>query len=137
MTRTVCVVTLLVGVSLLTLATTHLVAATNTRVMSGLNNPRGLAIGPNGAIYVAEAGAGGAGPCTVNLVNETRCFGLTGAITRLFNGVQERIVAGLPSHAQPGGFSANGPNGSARPPTSRPRSGWPSYWTAGRAAHRR
>jgi hypothetical protein len=78
--------------------------------MAGLSNPRGLAIGPNGAVYVAEAGIGGAGPCTTNLVNETRCFGLTDAITRFFNGVQERIVTGLPSHALPGGGSANGPN---------------------------
>ena len=30
-------------------------------VMSGLDNPRGLAIGPEGALYVAEAGRGGDG----------------------------------------------------------------------------
>ena len=38
-------------------------AATTRVVMSGLDNPRGLAIGPLGALYVAEAGRGGAGPC--------------------------------------------------------------------------
>jgi hypothetical protein len=110
MTRTVSVLALIVGVCLLTVTTTRLVAATNTRIMSGLNNPRGLAIGPNGALYVAEAGIGGAGPCLVNPANETRCFGLTGAITRLLNGVQERIVTELPSHALPGGDAAAGPN---------------------------
>jgi glucose/arabinose dehydrogenase len=30
-------------------------------VASGLNNPRGITIGPGGAIYVAESGAGGPG----------------------------------------------------------------------------
>ena len=31
-------------------------------VMSGLDNPRGLAFGPEGGLYVAEAGRGGPGP---------------------------------------------------------------------------
>ena len=52
--------------------TTQLVAATNTLIMSGLNSPRGLALGPDGGIYVAEAGAGGAGPCQINGQNENR-----------------------------------------------------------------
>ena len=30
---------------------------------SGLVNPRGLNFGPDGALYVAEAGSGGSGPC--------------------------------------------------------------------------
>ena len=34
---------------------------TVTRVMSALDNPRGLAFGPQGALYVAEAGRGGFG----------------------------------------------------------------------------
>ena len=32
-------------------------------VAEGLNNPRGIGIGPDGALYVAESGSGGAGPC--------------------------------------------------------------------------
>ena len=32
-----------------------------TQVMSGLDNPRHLAFGPEGALYVAEAGRGGSG----------------------------------------------------------------------------
>jgi glucose/arabinose dehydrogenase len=32
-------------------------------IMSGLDNPRGLALGPEGALYVVEAGRGGTGPC--------------------------------------------------------------------------
>jgi hypothetical protein len=72
--------------------------------MSGLDNPRGMAIGPEGGLYVAEAGRGGAGPCQTVLPNEpVRCFGLTGAISRLWKGVQERVATGLPSQANAAG----------------------------------
>ena len=81
-----------------------------TVVMSGLDNPRSLAFGPEGALYVAEAGRGGAGPCGLNTALEIRCYGPTGAITRLWHGVQERFATGLPSHASPSG-QANGPTG--------------------------
>jgi len=79
-------------------------------VMSGLDNPRGLAFAPNGALYVAEAGRGGSGPCALNGAGETRCFGTSGAITRLWQGVQSRVAQGLESHAMPDGSSASGPN---------------------------
>lgn len=80
-------------------------------VMSGLDNPRGLAFGPEGALYVAEAGRGGPGAC-VPLPDGpgTRCYGATGAISRLWRGRQERIATGLPSlAAQPAGDTATGP----------------------------
>jgi hypothetical protein len=109
MARTILVSVILVA-GCLTSVTARQAAPTNVRIMAGLNNPRGLALGPNGAVYVAEAGAGGAGPCRVAPTNETRCFGLTGAISRFFNGTQARIITGLPSHALPGGEAANGPN---------------------------
>ena len=109
MTRTILVSVILVGLCVAS-ATARQAAPTNTRIMAGLNNPRGLALGPNGAVYVAEAGAGGAGPCRVAPTNETRCFGLTGAISRFLNGTQARIVTGLPSHALPSGEAADGPN---------------------------
>ena len=86
-------------------------AAPPQPVMTGLDNPRGLAFGPEGALYVAEAGRGGAGAC-VPLPDApgTRCFGATGAISRLWRGNQERIADGLPSvAAQPLGGTANGP----------------------------
>ena len=33
-------------------------------VAEGLNNPRGIGIGPDGALYVAESGTGGTGPAS-------------------------------------------------------------------------
>ena len=38
-------------------------AAAPVPVMTGLDNPRGLAFGPEGGLYVAEAGKGGPGVC--------------------------------------------------------------------------
>jgi hypothetical protein len=40
--------------------------AAPTVVATGLDNPRGLAFGTDGTLYVAEAGRGGSGPCFTN-----------------------------------------------------------------------
>jgi hypothetical protein len=75
-------------------------AATTSVVMSGLDNPRGLAFGPEGALYVAEAGRGGPGPCFVPPARGgLACYGPTGAVSRLWRGEQERVATGLPSYA--------------------------------------
>lgn len=71
-------------------------------VASGLDNPRGLAFGPEGALYVVEAGRGGAGPC-IPVGTGVGCFGLTGAVTRIWRGGSERIFSGLPSLAHADG----------------------------------
>jgi hypothetical protein len=85
-------------------------AATTSIVMSGLDNPRGLAFGPEGALYVAEAGRGGPGPCILLRPPQLPfCYGPTGAVSRLWRGEQERIATGLPSHAGPTG-EATGPH---------------------------
>jgi sugar lactone lactonase YvrE len=84
-------------------------AATTSVVMSGLDNPRGLAFGPEGALYVAEAGQGGAGPCVLLPRGLPTCYGPTGGVSRLWRGEQERIATGLPSHAVPSG-EATGPH---------------------------
>jgi hypothetical protein len=87
-------------------------AATVTPVMTGLDNPRGLNFGPEGALYVAEAGRGGAGPCIV-LRGAPQCYGPTGRISRLWRGVQSAYATGLPSYvttAGPDTGSATGPH---------------------------
>ncbi len=86
-------------------------------IASGLSNPRGIAFGPNGALYVAEGGRGGSGPCILSPVQPPppappafRCFGLTGAVTKILPGSGfRRIVTGLPSMALANGVSEGGP----------------------------
>lgn len=81
-------------------------------IAAGLFNPRGLTFGPEGALYVAEAGSGGTGPCVPGGEGSVRCYGPTGAITRvspLALGGQIKVVTGLPSLAAQGGFAADGP----------------------------
>jgi hypothetical protein len=72
---------------------------TTTTVASGLDSPRGMAFGPNNALYVTEAGIGGSGPCITASTEEEVCYGPTGAITRVDVGAstQARVVTGLPS----------------------------------------
>lgn len=78
-------------------------------VMTGLANPRGLTLGSDGAIYVAEAGSGGDGPTLISGDGFTVLgYGTTGAITRLQGGAQTRILSDLPSLAPTGGSQAHG-----------------------------
>lgn len=79
-------------------------------IASGLDNPRGLTVGPDNAIYVAEAGRGGPGACIVNGAGATVCYGATGAITRIGPQQARRIISGLPSLAPTGGNGSEGPH---------------------------
>jgi hypothetical protein len=90
-----------------------------TVVATHLDNPRGLAFDPSGgswngrggaALYVAEAGRGGTGPCGVAGAGDLNCLGATGAITRITADGQRRVVTGLPSIAPVGGQEATGPH---------------------------
>jgi hypothetical protein len=84
--------------------------ATPTVVASGLDAPRGLAFGPDGALYVAEAGRGG----------ETRLewlppfgFGQAGTssrITRIVDGQKTSVATGIQSVALGPGEEAVGAN---------------------------
>jgi hypothetical protein len=82
-----------------------------TVVASNLNNPRGLNFGPDGSLFVTEAGMGGAGPCVTGPEGDN-CFGTSGSVTRVNfgTGEQSRIVTGLPSLAAPDGTFALGPH---------------------------
>ena len=87
-------------------------AATWQVVVSGLDNPRGLAFGPEGALYIAQAGRGGEGPCGPG-PEGTRCYGDSGTISRYDprTGNLTDVVTGLPSLAtEEGQMFAIGPN---------------------------
>jgi hypothetical protein len=82
-------------------------------IASGLDNPRGLAFGPNGLLYVVEAGRGGTSTlCLPNPTGPgTACHGPSGAVTEISGvGVQQRVLTGLPSLAPPSGANATGPH---------------------------
>jgi hypothetical protein len=91
-------------------------------IATGLDNPRGIDVAPDGSLYVVEAGKGGEAPCAPSPEGGSACYGPTGAITRLARTKkgwsQQRVVAGLPSLAPPpseanAGSNAIGPHGIA------------------------
>src|SRR5688572_16004546 len=84
-----------------------------TTYATGLTNPRGLTFGPDGKLFVAEAGtggaltpAGGAGcPVDINIYSPYTA-GYSGRVTRvLADGTKETIADGLPSMTDNSGAS--------------------------------
>jgi hypothetical protein len=107
------VLSIAAGFVLLSAPLARPVSAAETRVIAtGLDNPRGLDFSLLGALYVAEAGRGGAGPCVAGpgAQGQQECFGSTGAVTRIWHGKQERVASGLPSLAAASGMNATGPH---------------------------
>jgi hypothetical protein len=83
-----------------------------TVVAKGFDNPRGLAVGPNGQLFVAEAGKGGPKCVPGGPGGGSICPGLTGAISVIAKtGAHHRIVTGLASISDQGGIAATGPDG--------------------------
>ena len=80
-------------------------------IATGLDNPRGLAFGTDGALYVVEAGRGGTSTLCLPFADGQpglRCYGPTGAVTRISGlNTQQRVVTGLPSLAGPTGERAD------------------------------
>jgi hypothetical protein len=85
-------------------------AASFTVIADGLDNAQGLTVGPDGSIYVVEGGTGGDGPCVPPPSGQggDLCYGATGAVTRITDGNQERVLTGLPSIAGTSGAQAAG-----------------------------
>ncbi|MCW2665360.1 MAG: Gluconolactonase, partial [Frankiales bacterium] len=94
----------------------------HTVVATGLDNPRGLEVGPGGSVFVAEAGAGGE-QLVEGLVEgqpSFLCVGLTGGVTAVIGDVQVRLVnlasasaaagEGSARHCESTGRNATGPH---------------------------
>ncbi len=100
---------LYISAAVLGLGAQGVLAATPFQVlMTGLDNPRGLAWGPDGGLYVAEAGRGGDGTSVLSGDGQTVQYGASGAVTRYLNGIQERVLTGLPSLAPQSGPTPGG-----------------------------
>ncbi|HTF08162.1 MAG TPA: ScyD/ScyE family protein, partial [Asanoa sp.] len=87
-----------------------------TVIASRLDNPRGVSVGDDGTVVVAEAGRGGkSDKCVESSEGGKVCLGFTGAITAVTAGQrgtwrQRRLVGGLPSLAGSDGAQAVGPH---------------------------
>ena len=71
-------------------------------VAEGLNNPRGMTFGPDGGLYIAEAGVGGS-TCFTFPDGSQVCWGYTSQVTRVLNGQQTVLGPALISLSTPDG----------------------------------
>lgn len=87
----------------------HAQTYVSTIIAAGLNNPRGLAFGTDGGLYIAEGGTFNPGGPVTMTAEGPAAYGETGSITRLLSGIQTRIITGLPSLTNISSGAASGP----------------------------
>lgn len=85
--------------------------ASFTVLADGLNNPKGLSFSPDGSLYVALSGIGGDGLSVPSPSGQGNlCYGTSGAIAKIENGIAKPVLTGLPSVAFADGTGAAGPH---------------------------
>lgn len=89
------------------------VAYKSSILESGLVSPRGITLGPDGNLYLTEAGNGGGSNgsnCIVAGSGNTVCYGATGAIGEynLSNNLYRQLITDLPSLATKTGTDGTG-----------------------------
>jgi hypothetical protein len=82
-------------------------AASIRTIATHLNNPRQMEVGPDGALYIAEAGAAGKVKCLKGPEGRN-CAGFTGAVIRATDAGQEVSAAGFISGGDPSGNFTTG-----------------------------
>ncbi len=86
-------------------------------VARGLDNPRSVAVAPDGSVFVATAGRGGS-RCQ-GKGEERQCLGATGKIVRYSGGKARTYAKGFASIAAPGGLFAGGVYGISVNPSGK------------------
>jgi hypothetical protein len=89
----------------LTPASAQSTVSAGASLATGLLSPRGMKMGPDGMLYVAEAGSGGDTVVTVG--GQDSHVGTTGRISKIdpATGARTTVIDGLPSNAGPEGDS--------------------------------